>query len=383
MNFTYFIIYIFLGLFLAISEILGLMKKNFHIFFSLCLIILFVVCCVSRFYGYYEYSDLKSYLWRYQNRDNAYFGNGYKYLCLIIYPVIGPNGKAFLAVISIIIFFLSMVSLLIIDKKNTKYFCTFFLLFTAYWGFSFSTEVIRTGIGISLSLISVAFAYRLKLIPSLIFSFLATTMHWTEIFVFLIAFYVYFAKKKENKDSKRKFFKDKNKHFDFKKNKSQYSWKSKYYIILVVLILLDVSGLSFYFAKITSSFFYLLLSLIGQTEHYGGYLEQIQHTGLFSVISLQYIFYRFLAFIMIFKSKSKGKASIFLNIYIIGLIVFTIMNPFDAVTRMTWIFLIFCIYEQYRYIVYSNDTCSEKIIYLLMIIVPFSIMSYRYLGYFS
>ena len=59
------------------------------IFFLLCA--LFICVVISRQYGYKDYSDLDSYITRYESGDNAYFSNFYGLITDCIMALFGAS----------------------------------------------------------------------------------------------------------------------------------------------------------------------------------------------------------------------------------------------------------------------------------------------------
>lgn len=347
-------------------------KRQSKIYAAL-IVTLFIVAVISRKTGFFIYSDLGHYIWRFVNNDNAYFSNAYSYLTKAISMLFGTNVNAFLGVIAFVIAGLSLVSIFVWNEsayKINKKFCfepgptyvnTFLLIFLAYWGVAFSAEVIRTGIAISLSMVSLAFARKKSIVPCVVFAFLSVAFHWTEIFFLPIIFLLFFAK-------------------DCKYNKVN---TTKMYFWLAFIIFLDFVDIGSLLAKYLNSVLNLILQGSSQYDHYLVYITYRQRPSLFSYISIQYVYYRLLAFLLtyVYNNSKTNNNSILLYSYYIGLTVFTVMSGFGTVTRMQWIFVVPSVFLLYDYVKSENVIKFDKIFLVTTISILQAIMAISYLGY--
>lgn len=339
--------------------------------YAVIVVALFVLAVISRKTGYFSYSDLGSYIWRYKNNDNAYFGSAYGILTNIIRSLFGPNENAYLGSIAMIVASMSIISIIEWDHSNKLfydnhheeklpvYLNTFLLVFFTYWGAAFSAEVIRTGIAISFSMVSLAFARRKSLLPCIAFCLLAIAFHWTEVFFIPIIIFLYVGIDNNGKKVNT----------------------TKMYLWLFLLVVFDFIDVSSFLARLLNRILGLVLLRIPQYKHYLTYTIYRQRSSAFSYVSLQYIYYRiFAAYLVYIHNKSYSSKSLLYS-YFIGLTIFTFMSDFGAVTRMQWIFTVPSVFLLYDYAKSDVGLRSNKLITIGGLSLLQAVMAINYLGY--
>ena len=335
-------------------------KKQSKLFFLL-LFCLFVLTIISRQYGYFSYSDLSSYIWRFSNNDNVYFGNAYAMLCSVIRSVFGVNINAYLATIAILTLGISVIAIKIWGSDDKPvYYNSFILLFVVYWGVSFSSEVIRSGLAIVLSLLAIACAKKKRIFLTIIFMVFSIAFHWTEIFIIPVVIMMLIGKDKTESSKSTSFF---------------YFW-------IAILFVLDIIDFSSLISRGLNAILQILVSHTSQIEHYLHYLNPRPREGVFSFISLQYVYYRLLAVLLVYIFKRSKSSVVLLYSYFIGLSLYTIMSDFGVVTRMQWIFAVPSVFLIYDYIKSDEANINNKKIIIPFLAIIQAVMSVRYLGYY-
>lgn len=349
------IVFAFAGFFRNIDN-----RKQSRLFL-IFLIILFCFTVISRQYGYFSYSDLRSYIWRFINNDNAYFGTGYNILCNIIRSLFGTNINTYLASISILILGIAIISIKV-WSGNTQpiFYNTFVLLFVTYWGVVFSSEVIRSGIAIVFSLLAIALAKEKKIFICIVCIIFSIAFHWTEIFIVPIILLMFITKDKSKGKINTSFF---------------YGW-------MLILIFLDIFNFSYIFSEVLNVVLQLIVTQTSQFEHYLLYLNPRPRDTLLSFLSPQYIYYRVLALYLVYIFRKAKSSSILLYSYYIGLSIYTLMSSFGVVTRMQWIFTVPSIFLLYDYIESDLGLKNNKKIVVTILTVSQSVMTINYLGFY-
>lgn len=322
-------------------------------------IILFVLSVASRQFGYFSYSDLKSYIWRFQNNENAYFGFAYKVLCDLIRTIFGTNINGYFLVICMITLGTAIIAVKIWNGKiSTVYISSFLLVYVVYWGVSFSAEVIRAGMAISLSLLAIALMRNKKWILVIPVMTLSIAFHWTEIFIIPILILLYFSEK-------------------FKKKPLQ---ESLFYLWMVLLLFCDFIDIGYFLSKGLAFFMSMIISNLAEAEHYLRYLRVTPHSSLFSYISLQYVYYRLLGLLLVYIHRKSNSSKVLLISYFCGLTVYSVMNSFVAVTRMQWVFAVPSVFLFYDYIRSPKGLKKDKVIIISILVIVQMVMAINYLG---
>ena len=339
--------------------------------YAVIVVVLFVLAVISRKTGYFTYSDLGSYIWRYANNDNAYFGKAYGVLTNIIRSLFGPSANAYLGSIAMIVASMSIVSIIVWDQSNKLcyddhredklpvYLNTFLLVFFTYWGVAFSAEVVRTGIAITFSMVGLAYARRKTLLPCIVFCLLAIAFHWTEAFFVPIIILLYIGKDNNEKNVNT----------------------TKMYLWLFLLVVFDLMDVSSFLARLLNGILGLILSRLSQYEHYLTYIKYRQRPSVLSYVSIQYIYYRILAAYLVYIHNKSYSSKTLLYSYYIGLTIFTVMSDFGAVTRMQWIFTAPSVFLLYDYAKSDIGLRSNKLITIGGLSLLQAVMAINYLGY--
>ena len=331
-------------------------------------LILFVITVLSRIDNYPSYADLGSYLSRFKYDDNAYFGFGYVFFVDAIKDLFGKSSTIYLVAISSFNLIVILISALLLSHKNgdsnetkpiieNRYIASFVVLYSMYWGLSFSAEVIRSGLAITTSLLAVALLLRKKTFLAIIVYFISFSFHWSQIFLLPILLI-------------------------FRFNRLYSPIKQPVFLIwLVLLLFLDFINISSLTIEFTNQFLIWVLSKMSLLSHYSGYVNVFERVGILDYITRQYLFYRVTGFLLIFgnlKHKIFNK-SVFA--YFVGLTVFTFLNALEAVTRMSWVFLPFSIYALYFFISKNKkyNTSLKGIIVTIYLLLQ-TIMAFLYLG---
>lgn len=345
-----------------------LIRKRTARFFVILFSVIFVLTVLSRVDNYHSYSDLGAYIWRFINGDNAYFGLGYQILTNAIRQVFGNNEIILLIVISSFNLITALLAVHIIsyEKKDIKkrnstntgrYIGSFLLLYSMYWGLSFSSEVIRSGLAITLSLLVIALIIKRKTILAIIIYVISITFQWTQI---LLLPYLLIVRSEKSFKPVTRF---------------------SYIIWLIVILVADAINFSSLIGNtltLTLSYFFKELSLY---SHYSVYLVTGERASLLSYLSQQYLFYRITGLLLLFGDLRNKKYNIFTYGYFIGLSIFSLLNVFEPVTRTQWIYLVLIVFAIYFFIK-ENKKYSYAVkglivsIYLLLQ----TIMTVLYLG---
>ena len=293
-----------------------------------------------------------------ENNQNEYFGTAYKILTDFI-RIFSNNKNIYIIVISLIVILCSMFTGYFLDqntrKVNNNYIGTFIVLFSAYWALSFSTEVIRSGIAISLSCISISLLLSNKnIFLSLVLYILSICFHWTQII--LLPFLIYLKFRKRIYIFSRTF----------------------YLMILVLFVILDIFCFNHLFYKSIINMINSIFTFFNINEHYDIYLSFTSKSFLEN-LSLQYIFYRFLAiFFSVFKTRSSNYNKL-LNGYFISFFIYSFFNGIGVTTRLQWPHLVLSIFLLYYYAKEYPEKKKTKFLVLSIIFLLEIILGYRYL----
>lgn len=350
---------------LSIELFLPNMKEKFVLLFF----IIFLLAVTSRIGNYYPYSDLGSYISRFGNNDNAYFGPGYQFFTKIIKNIFGNSSKSLLISVSSYNFIIALLTVKVLEcdgiikyaKKEEKgrsnqYVGTFLFIYAMYWGLSFSSEVIRSGLAITTSMLAISLIITKKNKFAALIYLISIALHWTQIFLLPFLLIV----------------KSKNNNF-FLKRYVLVMW----IFIIIFLDFINFSSLVIKIAIIPIGWFLEKFSL---SHHYLVYLLPGERNGIFSYVDRQYVFYRLTGFVLLLGNIENKKYNIFIQGYFFGLTIFSVANSLPAVTRMQWIYLNLSIFALY-YFVKEDIKYSKGIKFTVISLYMFaqSIMAVLYL----
>lgn len=345
-----------------------LIKNKTSEWLIIALFVFFVFAVVSRQYGYEDYSDLGAYITRFQSGDNSYFSYIYGVLTDLI-RIFGTSASWFLICIASINLMCAIIAVRLIPKQTALFengikrnqTCTFIFLYAVYWGFSFSAEVIRSGLAISISLIVIALLLKpsdkKRLIFAVILYILSMLFHWTQIILLPFLLYLFFIKKVKVR-------------------------KVSFYLILsAIMLILDMLDSSRIAMERLLPILSRIVKIFDVNNHYDVYLNIIVRQSRLEYISLQYIYYHLLGvFFACFKSNDKNYIRL-LNGYYYGLSLFTLLNGVaDAITRIQWPLLVLSVFLFYYFLQNKNFDKKEKIFSMLVYSATMAVMACRYLG---
>lgn len=354
-----------------------LVKRKTPHFLIFIFIICFVLTAVSRIDNYFSYSDLGAYIYRFESGDDSYFGVGYRHLTYFAAQLFGTNSILLLTLISAINILGVLLAVKIISGNGIKfeksmniyrsimgemtkcrYLGTFLFIYAMYWGLSFSAEVIRTGLAITFSLLTIALLIKKKYLFAIIVYIVSIAFHWTEILLFPFLLIIVLSK-------------------NLKTSRFLYA------IWLVILLFADAVDFSSMFGHVVAIPLDWVLQKLSVSSHYSVYLTNGSRSSWFSYLSEQYIFYRFIGFALLFGDIKNKKYNLFTFGYYIGLSIFTLFSVLEfAVIRMQWIYLILVIYAIY-YFIKDNKYYSNMVKGLVVMLYTLlqTIMAILYLGY--
>lgn len=329
---------------------------------------LFVLTVLSRQYGYKDYSDLGAYLSRFINDDNSYFSAVYGILTDVIRLIFGPSVNGFLISISVLVLVCAYSAVMILNYSpiqkqgeiKHRYIGTFLFLFCIYWGMSFSAEVIRSGLAISFSLVTIVSLLVSKNkvnIIAIIFFVMSILMHWTQIILLPFLLYLVIVRNVKNRS------------FKF------------YFILSLILLLLDFCDFSRIVMQGLLPLFKKIVEIFDDVGHYSVYFELVERTTVFDYLTRQYIYYHLLGlFFALFKIEDKAYIKL-LNGYYYGLCLFTFLNGISsAITRTQWPLLILSVFLIYKLICERRHSFTWKYVAFLLYIITQGLLSSLYLG---
>lgn len=332
------------------------------------LLVLFICAICSRVGHGYDYSDITYYVDYFLNDNNVYFEPGYVFFIDTIKFLWGYRPLFYIASVGLWIivfvllsnrigFMLSPRTLLtgeIQENNNTlySYSCTFFFLFSLYWGCSFGCEVIRLGMAISILFCSMAFAVNEKYLYAIPFVVIAFFFQYTSL-VFMSALIVLYYLKPLTK---------------------------KVYIYWVICLIFG----DFLFAVglapslLGSSFLNQVLSFSDVFSHYEAYDNYKE--GDISWLSLQYIAYYVFAFYMLAGNLDSERYNRSIMIYYIGLTFGVLLRGTDYAMRIQWIFFPSIVFALYYYITEGCSIAKKKLYIASLYSIIQMAMAIRYLG---
>lgn len=331
-------------------------------------IIVFVLTVLSRVDNYYSYSDLGAYISYFEDGNDAYFGFGYRIFTKFVRYFWGNDKNTLLTIISFLNIFLAISAVYIIglnDDNQLKsnqilkhnFIGMFLLIYSMYWGLSFSSEVIRSGIAITLSLLAASLLINRSYLFFIFIYTISIAFHWTQII--LLPFLIFIVRAK-------------------KQIKINYFFYLVWFFILLYIDAVDLSSSLSQLLIHSISWFFDKFSL---SSHYSVYLKTNERDYIFSYLSEQYIFYRITGILLLFGDFKNYKYNIMTFGYFIGLTLFSLLNAFSVFSRIQWIYLTLGIFAIY-YFIKENRKYSYEIkglaISFYMIIQ--TIMAYLYLG---
>lgn len=366
--------YIYISFYMVglLSFLLRLIKNKTSIILIIAMCLLFVCSAVSRQYGYKSYSDLGAYLVRFKNDDNSYFSAFYGGVTKVISFLLGKSTTSYLIGISSINLLCAIITSSIIQNKlnrkpvslygkgkNTAN--IFIFLYGVYWGVSFSAEVIRSGLAISISLIVIALLLCetkcLKIIVAVILYILSLLMHWTQIILLPFIIGVLCSRKPKYRGY-------------------------KFYIVLtLILLFLELIDFGYLMASIVTPIINKVITIFGMNEHYDVYLIATRRTSMFDYVTLQYVYYHILGVFFASQIKKQENYIKLLNGYYYGLAIFTVSSGVViATTRLQWPLLILSIFLMYSYLTDDKYSKSKRLTVGVLYSLTQMIMAIRYLG---
>ncbi len=371
MNGYIYIIFYITGL---LSFVVTLLRNRAPKILTILMCLFFVVVVVSRQYGYKDYSDLGAYIDRFQRRDNSYFSRVYCLITDAIRMCFGNSATAYLIVVSTINLLCAVSVSFIVENEvysvkcmchqnanRNRTFCVFIFLYAIYWGLSFSAEVIRSGLAISASLISVALILyntgKWSKVAALFLYVISLSIHWTQIILF--PFLIYIALTRKAKIRSYKY----------------------YFALSCTLLLLDILGVSYIVANSIVPFLDKAIKAIGMDSHYDVYIEILPRPSMFNHITLQYLYYHFLGIFLALRMTKNDIYIKLLNGYYWGLSLHTLLSGvITAIARVQWVLLVLSVFLLYIYLTDKNHLKSERICIGILFSAIQSIMTIRYLG---
>lgn len=365
MNVNYVLLLYLIGLVSLWNE---LKNRKHLLLITIVFFIVFVMSVFSRINNYPSYADLGAYLYRFQNSIDSYFGFGYRILTKAVRYFFSNNKYALMFIISTINFtsvYLAAkyfkegssdgIEESSIRQNKSKFIGTFLFLYSMYWGLSFTSEVIRTGIAISISILAIALVNSHKKLAFLFFS-VSVLFHWTQIFLAPFLYILY--------------------------REEKYKVIPLYIFVLWFFFIVtgDFVNVSALIVNILIVPLKWLLEVFNLSSHYSIYLVTFERISLFSYVSRQYLFYMFLAIVFLFGDMNNRKYNIFVFGYFLGLTIFTLLNSLLAITRMQWIYLVLSIYVIYLFASLNNKfSFTIKGILVSGIVLLQTIMAILYL----
>lgn len=217
------------------------------------------------------------------------------------------------------------------SEKTVLNSATFYTLYIAFFGFYVNFIVLRAGVAFSFLILAMSIALKTnkKIIDYIFISILilfSISFHTTGLIGIIILLTVLFTK--------------------------QYS--NKFYITILSII-----GL-FYFLNITSRlggvvFSYIsslntLTMLSNKLSNYGG-----ESLFMSEGISMKFVFYWIMAIVMLFNVNGSPKFYRLYNVYIVGLLIFSLMRSVLLIERVTDYFLMFSFILFYVFISKKED----------------------------
>ena len=364
MSISLYFLMILFGIVGTVREVLNKRRS------TLCLIgllVFYLATLCSRIGHGYDYSDITQYIDYFLNDNDAYFEPGYVIFTNSIKSFIGYIPTVYIALVGVWIIFFTLITNNICFRYSTNniennhqeygdtslnYACSFFFLFSLYWGTSFGCEVIRLGMAICLLLCAMAYALNNKFLIALLFVVGAFFFQYTSV-VFLVGLLCLFLFKPLS--------------------------KRLYVIWLFSLVFCDfliASGISGSF--LGSSFLSLVLSLSDAFSHYDVYSSA--DVGGLGWISLQYFAYYLFAIYMIAGNLENEKFNKSVLVYFVGLSMGVLLRGTIYSMRIQWVFYPSIILVLYYYISDGFDNPWRKLYILSLYSVIQIVMALRYLG---
>ena len=350
MNIWLLVLTMILGIFGSWCEIYHV-KHSYFVKYAY--IVSFFLTCLSSLWGNLSETDLGAYLSYFLNHNDAYFGTGYVYLTNILHFFIGESSAGYIISIIFIQILITYFCAVNLDLSK-KYILTFFVLFNAYWGISFTIEIIRSGLAIAFSLMATLYALKKQAIKAFIFMLFSTSMHVTEFLFLPFLIWILVGQKRSKVVA------------------------TNYILWALVLLVLDGLGFGYALYNFIRDKILDFFKLIGSSEHYLAYFD-IDIPSPFEYISKQYVFYYFLGFTLIYLQKFSNGDARFLGGYFIGLSIHTVFSAFGATIRLQWMYLVLSVFIVYSFI--TNDSYSkfDRFLYLLLLTTAQCIMAILYL----
>ncbi len=343
-----------MGVLGCLHEVDSAKKRRIYLFLY-CL--LFLLSCVSVLEGNYKASDLGPYLDRFETHDDSYFGWGYARVTDAMRFLFGTSRYGYMITISVLQMLLACICARMLDESG-RYTVTYLALFNAYWGISFSIEIIRSGIAIAFSLVAIILALKKKRLLALVIFAFSVAAHVTEIILLPMLLLMMLNEKRTTLNHRE---------------------ARRFVIWGIALLLLDAIGFGNIIGGLLRGPAMRILSMFGLQDHYEVYLEAAVTGGHFSYISKQYVFYFLLGFLLILLQKHSGIDRRCLFGYFIGLSINTFFSSFGATMRLQWVYLIFSVPVIFGYVINNRLPRTNRVVAVLGITLLQSIMAMLYL----
>ena len=348
----------------TIREVIGKKKATFCL---TGLLVCFVATLCSRIGHGYDYSDITHYVDYFMSDNDAYFEPGYVFFTNSIKTLFGYKPTMYIAFVGFWILLFVLLSNRICFSYYNKtskdvttstnrfilpYSCSFFFLFSIYWGCSFGCEVIRLGMAVSVLFCSLAFALNGKYLLSLLFVILAVPFQYTSVaFLGAILFISVF----------------KSLHINI------------YIYWLVLMLICDIlfaSGLLKSFGG--ASVLGYVLNFSDTFSHYDAYDDFF--AGDNGWISLQYFAYYIFGIYMLSGNLNDERYNKTVMIYYLGLTVGVLLRGTSYGLRMQWIFFPAIVFAFYYYIKDKGKGAKKKMYVISLYAIIQAVMAMRYLG---
>ncbi len=349
----------------TIREVLNKRKS------TICLIGLlffYIATLCSRIGHGYDYSDITHYVNYFIDDNDTYFEPGYVFFTDSIKHYFGYIPTIYIALVGIWIIFFIVGSNKIcfkysqnkdiekddIDNSSTplNYACSFFFLFSLYWGASFGCEVIRLGMAICMQLFAMAYALNKKYLIAFLLVIGAFFFQYTSAAFLIGLFCIIFVKPLP---------------------------KRIYVYWLIFMLLCDfliATGVLNSF--IGSSLLSYVLNFSDIFSHYDAY--DSSGGGGNGWISLQYFAYYLFGIYMLAGNLENPKYNKSVMIYFIGLFMGVLLRGTVYVMRIQWVFFPSIIFALYYYIAEGSGDSRKKLYILSLYSTIQIVMALRYLG---
>ncbi len=303
-----------------------------------------------------------------EDADLRYFNDygfeiGFQFLTKLIKLVVGDNYQLYFAIITLINSILILTAVKRIDKLHQKEYkelsesdisqtieyptflsIILLTLYVAFFGLYFNSIVLRVGIAFSLIVFAVSYALKTdkKLadyIAAFLFVILSILFHSTAILGLIIILIIFFSQKQS----------------------------FKFYFILLFVIAV------FYYLNLTSRLGGVVFNFIASLNAFTLLSDKLSNYGgsqsLFAAegISMKFVFYWFMSFVLLFNDNQSKLYYKLFNIYILGLALFAILRSVLLVERVTDYFLLFSFLLFYLFL--SSKTGLKFWVYYIGIVL--------------